>query len=217
MTPIDAALSRSRSVIAILVLLLLTGMSAYLGIPKEARPDIDFPVIYVSMTLSGVSPEDADRLLVRPMEAELKSVEGVKEVRSNAFQGGANVLLEFEAGFNADKALQDVRDKVDIAKADLPDETDEPRVNEVNLSLLPILVITLGGDVPERALLRLSRDLRDRIESISSVLEAKIGGDRNERVEVVIDPLLLDSYGLDPRQVIQTVSRFNRLITAGAL
>ena len=217
MTPIDAALSRSRSVIASLVLLLLAGMSAYLSIPKEARPDIDFPVIYVSMSLSGVSPEDADRLLVRPMEAELKSVEGLKEVRSSAFQGGASVLLEFEAGFNADKALQDVREKVDIAKADLPDETDEPRVNEVNLSLLPILVITLGGDVPERALLRLSRDLQDRIESVSSVLEARIGGDRNERVEVVIDPLLLDSYGLDPRLVIQTVSRFNRLITAGAL
>ena len=217
MTPIDAALSRSRSVIAILVLLLLTGTSAYVSIPKEARPDIDFPVIYVSMTLSGVSPEDADRLLVRPMEAEIKSVEGVKEVRSNAYQGGANVLLEFEAGFDADKALQDVRDKVDIAKADLPDETEEPRVNEVNLSLLPILIITLGGDAPERALLKLSRDLQDRIEGISSVLEAKIGGDRNERVEIVIDPLLLDSYGLDPRQVIDMVSRFNRLITAGAL
>lgn len=217
MTIIDAALSRSRTVIAVLVLLLIAGFSSYVNIPKEARPDVNVPIIYVSMSLKGISPEDAERLLVRPMEAEVKSIEGVKEIRSSAFQGGANVLMEFEAGFNADLALADVREKVDIAKADLPVDADEPRVEEVNLSLFPIIIVTLGGEVPERSLLKISRDLQEKIEGISSVLEANIGGDRDEQVEIVIDPLLVDSYGLDPRKVLDVISRSNRLIAAGSL
>jgi multidrug efflux pump len=217
MTIIDAALSRSRTVIAVLVLLLIAGFSSYVNIPKEARPDVNVPIIYVSMSLKGISPEDAERLLVRPMEAEVKSIEGVKEIRSSAFQGGANVLMEFEAGFNADLALADVREKVDIAKADLPVDADEPRVEEVNLSLFPIIIVTLGGEVPERSLLKISRDLQEKIEGISSVLEANIGGDRDEQVEIVIDPLLVDSYGLDPRKVLDAISRSNRLIAAGSL
>lgn len=217
MSIIDAALSRSRTVIAVLVLLLIAGFSSYVNIPKEARPDVNVPIIYVSMSLKGISPEDAERLLVRPMEAEVKSIEGIKEIRSSAFQGGANVLLEFEAGFNADLALADVREKVDIAKAELPDTADEPSVNEVNLSLFPIIIVTLGGEVPERALLKIGRDLQEKIEGISSVLEASIGGDRDEQVEIVIDPLLVDSYGLDPKIVLDAISRSNQLIAAGSL
>ena len=99
------------------------------------------------MSLKGISPEDAERLLVRPMETELKSIEGIKEMRSSAYLGGANVLLEFEAGFNADQALNDVRERADIAEADLPEDAEEPRVEEVNLSLFPIIIVTLGGEV----------------------------------------------------------------------
>ena len=216
-TPIDAALSRSRTVIATLVFVLIAGVSAYLNIPKESRPDINIPIIYVSMHHDGISPEDAERLLVRPMEAELKSIEGIKEIRSNAYQDGANVLLEFEAGFDADKALSDVREQVDIAKAELPDDTDEPKVNEVNLSLFPIIVVTLGGQVPERTLLRLGRDLEEKIEGIASVLDAKVGGDREERVEIIIDPLAIESYGLDAQEILVSVGRSNQLIAAGAL
>ena len=217
MSIIDAALSRSRTVIAVLVLLLVAGFSSYMSIPKEARPDVNVPIIYVSMSLKGISPEDAERLLVRPMEAEVKSIEGIKEIRSSAYLGGANVLLEFEAGFDADLALADVREKVDVAKAELPDTADEPSVNEVNLSLFPIIIVTLGGEVPERALLRIGRNLQEKIEGISSVLEATIGGDRDEQVEIVIDPLLVDSYGLDPKIVLEAISRSNQLIAAGSL
>lgn len=217
MTIIDAALSRSRTVISILVLVLVAGLSAYVNIAKESQPDINIPTIYVLLSLEGISPEDAERLLVRPVEAELKSIEGIKEIRSDAHQGGGSVLLEFEAGFDPDQALADVREGVDIAKVELPDEADEPVVHEVNLSLLPILIVTLGGDAPERTLLRIARDLQEKLEGISSVLEANIGGDRDERVEIVIDPLLIDSYGLDPREVLNAIGRSNQLIAAGSL
>jgi multidrug efflux pump len=214
---IDAALSRSRTVIALLVLILITGTFAYVDIPKESDPDINIPIIYVNVVLSGISPEDSERLLIRPLEQELRTVEGVKEMRSNAFQGGANVILEFEAGFDVDAALNDVRDKVDDAKPDLPEEAEDPTVNEVNFSLFPIILVTLSGEVPERTLRRLARDLQDRIESISSVLEATIPGDREEQVEVIVDPLLVESYGLSDNEIAVAVSRSNTLIAAGNL
>ena len=217
MSLIDAGLNRARTVVAVLLLLLIAGVTAYLTIPKEAAPDVNIPIVYVSMSHDGISPEDAERLLIRVMEAELRNIEGVKEMRSIAFQGGASVLLEFDAGFDVDQALEDVREQVDLVKPDLPEDTDEPTVSEVNISLFPILVVTLGGDVPERTLLRLARGLRDRIESIPSVLEVKIVGDRREQLEVIIDPVLMDSYGLEAQQIVQTLNRSNILIAAGAL
>ena len=106
----------------------------------------------------------AERLLAKPVEKQLRDVEGVKEMRSTSFLGGANVVLEFNAGFDVDVAMADVREKVDQAKPDLPEDADEPTVHEINLSLFPVLLVTLSGDVPERSLLRLARRLQDRVE-----------------------------------------------------
>ena len=214
---IDAALGHSRTVLATLVLVLIAGTYAYVTVPKEADPDIDIPIIYVSMSHEGISPEDAERLLVKPMEEELEGIEGVKEQRGTAYEGGANVLLEFEAGFDADKALEDVRAKVDLAKPELPDETDEPTVNEVNLSLFPVIVVTLSGELQERVLLRIARSLKDELQRIPNVLDVTIGGDREEQVELVVDPLVLESYNLDAEDIISSVSRSNRLVAAGAV
>ena len=147
---ISAALDRSRTVMLVLALILITGAAAYVSIPKESDPDVDIPILYVSMSHEGISPEDAERLLVRPMEKELRSIEGVKEMRSTASEGFASVLLEFEAGFNADQAAVDVREAVDVAKNELPGDTEDPVVNEVNVGLFPVLVVVLAGDVPER-------------------------------------------------------------------
>lgn len=213
---IDSAFSHARTTLSAFLLILISGGYAYLAIPKEAEPDVNIPIIYVQMTHEGISPEDAERLLIRPMEQELRSIEGVREIRSRGYEGGANVLMEFEAGFNVDKAMTDVREQVDLVKPDLPDDTDEPTVNEVNLSLLPILIVTLSGDFPERALLRLARDLRDAVEGIPAVLEATISGDREEMAEILIDPVKMESYGLNADEAIATVKRSNLLVAAGA-
>ena len=216
-TIIDAALARSRTTLSALLLILIAGTVAYIDIPKESDPDVNIPIIYVRMHHDGISPEDAERLLLRPMETELRGIEGVKEMRATGYEGGASVVLEFDAGFDADKALTDVREKVDLAQPDLPDDTDEPTVHEVNFSLFPILVVTLSGDLPERKLLQLARGLRDEIEGISSVLEAKLTGNREELIEIVVDPLRMDSYGIDSIEVLQAVARSNILVAAGTL
>ncbi|MGM0769020.1 MAG: efflux RND transporter permease subunit [Pseudomonadota bacterium] len=214
---IHAALDRSRTTLLTLTFLLLGGVAAFYSIPKEANPDVTIPMIYVSMTLEGISPEDGERLLVRPMEQELRSLEGVKEMRGTASEGHASVMLEFDAGFDPDKALQDVREKVDTARAKIPQEADEPRVNEINVSLFPVLSVGLSGPLSERELITVARRLQDAIEGIPEVLEVEIGGDREDLLEVVVDPQVLESYGVDFDQLASLVNRNNQLVAAGSL
>ena len=166
-TPVDYAIDHSRLTIAALAFLLIAGLVAYLTIPKEAEPDVKIPIIYTLLTQRGISPEDAERLLIKPVETKLKSVSNVKEMRATAYEGGAFVLLEFEAGFDSKTALADVRAKVDEAKRDLPKDADEPTVQEVNLSLYPVLVVALAGDLPERTLLRIAREAKNAIEQVA--------------------------------------------------
>src|SRR3954451_21759820 len=214
---IDYAIGHARLTVATLVFLLLAGLVAYVTIPKEAEPDVQVPIVYVQLSQRGISPEDSERLLLRPMETQLKSVANVKEMRSTAFEGGGFVLLEFEAGFNPAKALADVRAKVDDAKRDLPRDADQPAVREVNLSLFPILVVALTGDVPERTLLRVARSAKNAIEQIPGVLSAELRGARDEVVRVIAEPMLLKSYGISLQELIGATTQGNTLVAAGAL
>ncbi|MEX2475698.1 efflux RND transporter permease subunit [Marinobacter sp.] len=214
---IHAALDRSRTTLLTLTFLMLGGIAAFYSIPKEANPDVTIPMIYISMTLEGISPEDGERLLVRPMEQELRSLEGVKEMKGTSSEGHASVMLEFDAGFDPDKALQDVREKVDTARAKIPQEADEPRVNEINISLFPVLSIGLSGPLSERELITVARRLQDAVEGIPEVLEVEIGGDREDLLEVVVDPQVLESYGIDFGQLSSLVTRNNQLVAAGSL
>lgn len=214
---INACIDRGRTVVLLLIMILVMGVWAFNNIAKEKEPDVQIPFIYVSMTHTGISPEDAERMLVRPMEAELKSIEGVKEMTAYASEGRASVTLEFNPGFDSDKALNDVRERVDIAKSELPDETNEPKVNEVNLSLFPVLNVILTGDLPERSLISVAKNLRDRLEKLPNVLEVDIGGDREEAVEIIIEPKFIESYGLTLETLSNIANGFNRLVAAGAL
>ncbi|HKS60300.1 MAG TPA: efflux RND transporter permease subunit, partial [Xanthobacteraceae bacterium] len=186
-------------------------------IPKEAEPDIKIPIVYTLLTQRGISPEDAERLLVKPVETKLKSVSNVKEMRAVAYEGGAYVLLEFQAGFDSKAALADVRAKVDEAKRDLPRDADEPTVQEVNLSLYPVLVVSLAGDLPERTLLRLARTAKNIIEQVPGVISAELRGARDEAVEIVAEPMLMKSYGVSLEQLISITQQSNSLVAAGAL
>ncbi len=212
---IDYAISHARLTIALLIFLLLAGFVAYETIPKEAEPDVKIPIIYVQLSQRGISPEDAERLLLRPVETQLKSVSNVKEMRSTAFEGGGFVLLEFEAGFDSKSALADVRAKVDDSKSDLPRDVDEPIVQEVNLSLYPVLVVGLSGDMPERSLLRIARSAKNALEQVPGVLAAELRGARDEVVEIIAEPMLMKSYGVSLDQLTAVAQASNSLVAAG--
>jgi multidrug efflux pump len=210
-------ISHVRLTISAMLFLLLAGTVAYLTIPKEAEPDIQIPIIYVSVTQRGISPEDSERLILRPLETQLKSVSNVKEMRAIAYEGGGNVILEFQPGFDAKRAIADVRAKVDDAKRDLPRDADEPKVSEVNLSLFPVIIVAMKGDVPEQTMVRLARQLRTGIEQVPGVLAAELNGARDEVVEIIVEPTLLAAYGVSMDDLIRIVGASNTLIAAGAI
>ncbi len=215
--PVDYAIGHARLTLSILFFLLIAGLSAYRSIPKEAEPDIKVPIVYVNVTQRGISPEDSERLILRPLETQLKSASNIKEMRSQAFEGGGFVLVEFVAGFDPNRALADVRAKTDMAKKDLPKNADEPIVQEVNLSLFPVIVVALGGDVPERTLLRLARQAKTMLEGLPGVLSAELRGARDEAVEIIAEPMLMKSYGISLTDLIGSFSAGNSLVAAGAL
>ena len=213
---IDAAMSRSRTMLSLLLFILVAGIGTYITIPKESSPDITIPIIYVSVGHQGISPTDAERLLVRPIEQELRSIEGVKEMTATASEGHASVVLEFNVGVDLTKAMADVRDAVDLAKPKLPEDSDEPTVNEVTLaSEQPVLSVVLYGTVPERTIVQIARELGDKLESYRQILEVDIAGDREDIVEIIVDPLLMESYSLDQADIYNLIALNNRVVAAG--
>src|SRR5690606_16868734 len=214
---VKLAIRNARLTISVLIFLILAGAFAYQSIPREAEPDVAIPIIYVSLAYQGISPEDSERLLLRPVETRMKSLKGVKEMRSAAFQGGGFVLIEFDPSQDLQAARTDVRNKVNDAKRDLPQGAEEPTVNEVNISEFPVMVVTLSGHVPERTLTAAARRLRDRIEEVPGVLEATLQGARDDLVAVSIDPMKLSSYGLRLDQLMQAIGASNSLVAAGSI
>ena len=214
---IKAAFSRPGAILFMLLIILTVGFNATVSIPKEANPDVEIPVAYASVRYSGISPSDAEKLLVKPLEKQLQSVAGLDKMTGVATEGYASVTLEFLAGEDIDLVLEDVRKAVDDAKPDLPANADEPEVNEISLGLFPILTAALYGNLDERSLVLAARELKDRLEAVDGVLEVDIGGDREEVIEVLIDALAIEAYGLNPATVIGLISANNQLVTAGAI
>ncbi len=218
MALIEAAVQRTRTVIIAFLVVVLAGVASYRTMPKENEPDIAFPFVNVQVVLEGVAPEDSERLLVRPLEQELRTLAGLKEMVASAAEGRASISLEFEPEVDVKVALQEVRERVDLAKAKLPQGAEEPRVDEIKFSRFdPMLVLTLGGPVPERTLLAVSKALKDRLEGVAGVLEANVVGAREEVLEIIVNPLAMESYGLSPTDILNFVQRNNQLVAAGAM
>ena len=206
-----------RMTIGIMLVAVIGGLLAVDSLPKDAEPDVPIPFINIQVVLPGVSPEDSERLLVRPMESELKSIEGLKEIQGIAAANVGIILLEFDIDIDADNVMADVIEKVDRARADFPQEAQQPIVEEISFSALPILTINLWGDAPERELQRYAKDLQRKLEALPLVLEAKISGERTDVLEAIIDPARTESLGITFEEIAAAVSRNNTLVPAGSL
>ncbi|GGE40106.1 efflux RND transporter permease subunit [Actibacterium pelagium] len=212
---IDWASGRARMVVAFIVLSLLAGAMAYSNLPKEGEPDIEIPALFISVPFPGISAADAEKLLIKPMETELSDLDGLKEMSATAQENYAGLALEFEFGWDKTKILADVRDAMNTAEAEFPSGAEKYSVNEINFSEFPIIIVNLSGPVPERTLLRVAKDLQDKLESLEPVLEAGLAGHRDEMLEVIIDPLRLEAYNVTAAELINVVVNNNQLIAAG--
>lgn len=212
---VDFAASRARMVIAFVLLSLVAGGAAYVGLPKEGEPDIEIPALFVSVPFPGISAEDSETLLVRPMETQLSDLDGLKSMSSTAAEGYAGVALEFEFGWDKTRIMADVRDAMNNAEGQFPNGADNYSINELNFSEFPIIIVNLTGDLPERTLVQVAKRLQDRLEGIDAVLNAQLTGQRDEMLEVTIDPLRLEAYNVTASELINVVSNNNLLIAAG--
>ena len=214
---IEKLLSQRKLILTFLFFFITFGMYKYISLPKESDPDISLPVIYISLSNQGISPKDSERLLIKPFERELKNIEGVKKISSTAYLGGGNIVLEFDAGFNSDKALSDTRVKIDLTKNKLPDETEEPKATEVNLSRFPVLAVAISGNLEDRVIQKYSKYLKRKIESFSEVLEVTTLGESDREVKIIVNPDIVRNYGLTDKDVLASIAKSNLMIPAGTL
>ena len=212
---IDWASARARMIIAIVALSLAAGVYAYTGLPKEGEPDIEIPALFISVPFPGISAEDSESLLIRTMETELADLDGLKKMNATAAENYAGVALEFEFGWDKTKIMADVRDAMNKAETKFPNGADKYSINEFNFSEFPVIIVNLTGKVPERTMTRVAKELQEKLESMDAVLEAPISGNREEMVEVLIDPLRLEAYNVTANELITVVRNNNQLIAAG--
>ena len=209
-------IDRSRTTFSLLVLVLIVGLYAYKHIPVEVTPNIATPYISVTVVLEGVSPQDGVRLLVKPSEVELRSIDGIKEITARAMENMVNIVIEFDNDVNIDSAVADVRAAVDRARGEFPDEAKEPIIKEISSEEFPAIVLSLvGNNVQERVLYNNAQALKRKIQSIPNVLEAKLAGHREEVLEAVIDRNKLETSGISGIELINAVSANNLLVPAG--
>ncbi|MBE1282488.1 MAG: AcrB/AcrD/AcrF family protein [Rhodobacteraceae bacterium] len=214
---VDWAASRARMILAFIALSLIIGGFAYWSLPKEGEPDIDIPMLFVSVDFPGISAEDSESLLIKPMETEMSDLDGLDKMTATAAENYAGILLEFEFGWDKNATIADVRDAMNSAQALFPEGSEQYTIAEINFSEFPIVIVNLTGDVPERTMSRIAKDLQDDLEGLDSVLEAGIAGSRDEMVEVLIDPLRLESYNVTAAELITVVQNNNQLIAAGEI
>lgn len=215
---IDAAMARTRTTLLMMGVIILCGLIARALVPIANEPHIVLPYFYVGIGHEGISPEDSERLLIQPMEIELRKLEGVEEINSRASEGYATLFVEFDASFDLDMALLDVREAVDRGKAQIPTTAEEPIVRELGSESFPLIQINLlSNGANERQMYQLALDLRDDLEGVQGVLSAELQGQREEVLEVIIDPQALQAYGITSESLASIMQRNNRLIPAGSI
>lgn len=214
---IDTAINLRVSALVLTALVSLGGIYAYVSLPKESNPSIEIPNIVVTTVYPGASPKDVESLITQPVEQEVQGINGIKVIRSTSTEGVSTVIIEFTPDVAIDEATQKVRDKVDLAKAELPAEAEEPIVSEIDLSEFPIMTINLAADYPLSRLKQIAEGLQDELEAIPSVLEVDIIGGREREVQVDVDLARLKSYNLSFNDVVNTISFENTNLPGGSI
>lgn len=214
----DTAVKKSVSVLVLAVIILVFGTYCYLALPRESDPDITIPNVFVSTTYRGVSPSDIETSITIEIEKKLKGLDGVKKIQSVSSEGLSSINVEFLTGIDINQALQDVKDKVDEAKGELPNDLeDDPTVFEVNFSEMPILIFSLSGTCGLPCLKDIADDLEDDIETIPGVLEVDISGGLEREIRIEVLPEKLAFYGLTINSLEQIVASENQNTSGGAI
>lgn len=213
----NAAIRHRTTVFVLMLIIVVLGVSAYVEMPRESAPDIKIPFMNIITIYPGVAPGDIETLITIPIENELKNLRDVEEIRSLSAEGASVITIEFSPKVDLDFALQKVKEKVDAAQPDIPEDAEDPMVEEINVSEFPIMQINVTGDTGLVRLKEIAEDLQDRIETIRGVLRVELVGGLEREIRVEYDPKRLAAYGLSPTHIVQAVQSSNVNIPGGSL
>ncbi len=211
------AVDHPTSVLVFTLIIIIAGFISYMRVPKEAAPEITIPIVAVNTIYPGVAPGDVETLITRELEDELNQIGDVKEITSTSVEGYSSIIVEFEAGMDMTEALQLVREKVDIAKPDLPPAAEEPMIIEFNFAEWPIMQVNVSGEYSLVRLKRLAEDIQDRLEQIPTVLEVSLSGGLEREVQIDVDLARLKYYGLAFDDVIDAIREENVTTPGGSI
>jgi len=215
---ISNAAIRNRITVAVLtVLIAVFGIYSYVTLPREASPDVPVPFIVVTTVYEGVAPADVESSVTMKIEKELAGLKGVKELQSTSAEGMSIITIEFLPDVKVDDAMQYVRDRLDRAKAELPNEAEEPSLMEINIAEFPIIMINVSGDVSPVVLKRIADDLEEALETVPGVLNCDVLGGVEREIRLEIDQDRLSAYGLTIPEILSLIPSENVNISAGGL
>ena len=209
---------RNRTTVAVLGLtIVLLGGYSYVSLPREAAPDIPIPYVLVTTIYEGVSPEDIETSVTMKIEKELNGIRGVEEITSSSAEGMSLISVEFEPDVPSEVALQRVRDRVDLAQGELPQEAEEPVIKEINFAEFPIMLVSISGDVSPVQLKEIADDVQDALEAVPGVLKVEMAGDLEREIRLEFDPERLAEYNLTITEILALIPSENVNISAGGL
>ena len=215
---IEFLVDRKRTAIALLIVLIFAGIFGRVNIPIENEPEIVVPVVYVGVGLTGISPQDSERLLLKPIEEEIRAIEGIDKLQGFAFENYAAAVIQFEAAETMKKSLDKVRDAINDAKVKFPDDAKEPVVSEVSFEDQPTVIVSIDSPTAsERYLLNLAQEIKKEIELIPSIFEAELLGAREEQLEATLNRSQMENYNISFAEIITSVSNNNQVVTAGEI
>lgn len=214
--PSSWAIDNRTAVYILTIIITLAGFMTYLSLPKEQFPEIQIPQIIVQTIYPGTSPENMENLVTKPIEKQVKNLTGVKKVTSNSFQDFSVVIVEFNTDVKVDKAKLDVKDAVDKARPDMPQNLpNEPEVRDIDLSEMPILYVNLSGNYDLKRLKKYAEDMQDAIESIKEVKRVDIVGALDREIQINVDLYRMQAAGLTFDDIERAVAGENISATAG--
>ena len=212
---VDFALSKAKTTLMIAFMIIIAGSYARQEISIAASPNVQLPFISVSVYLDGASPNDTSRLIAKPLENRLMTITGVKNVSSRSVLSFARIFLEFEVGYDMDKALVDIKQAVEETKYELPREAEDPQISEYSEASFPVMNISIVGKSSIRQKVFYAKDLKDKIEGIEEILEANLSGAPEEVLEGVINKSRMESYGVTLSDIYYSVANNNLIIPGG--
>jgi len=210
-------LQHKISVFVLLFIVILAGFISYVNLAVESFPQIKQPVVIVAVPYLGVAPGDMETLVAQPIENKLKEITKIKKMTSTSNEGSTTLTVEFETDMDIDEAVRKVREKVDQAKPDLPNDIEEPIIQEINFENIPIMLVSIVGEQSLVRLKKIAEDLQDRFEQITGVLDVNISGGLEREVKVNINPSRLKYYNIGVNDIIDAIRLENMTIPGGSV